>query len=308
MRAAIWNIRIDAATGEAVQALTAVGISSLVLKGPALSDWYPPDTARTYVDGDIWVSPGDFSGAELTLRRLGFVPDIDERGLPDWWRQHATPWRRQRDGTAIDLHRFLQGTGADPAETWETLWRERQPLHVGGVDAYRPSAAGRALFVALHCAHHGNDGTAALTHLTAGLAVADQQVWVEAGALAAKLDAVDAFAAGLRLLPEGAELAERLELPRNRSVYVALHPATAPLLSLGFERVAQARGWRRLEILVRAVFPPPGFLRHWWPPAAWSPAMLVIGYLYRPFWLLRRAPKGLGAWLAARREVRANKS
>ena len=80
---------------------------------------------------------------------------------------------------------------------------------------------------------------------------------------------------------------------------------TAPPIALGFEQLARAPTVRNfVAILMRKVVPPAGFIRTWWPPAARNAPMLVIGYVYRPLWLLRHAPGGLRAWLTARREVR----
>jgi hypothetical protein len=305
VRAAMANVIQDAAAAEAIRAFNERDISSLVLKGPTLRDWYPSDAARRYVDVDLWVAPEEHAAASEALVALGFEVGIDEQGLPDWWQQHATSWSRGADGAKIDLHRYLQGVPATPEAVWSLLWAQREPFRVAGQETYRLSAPARALHVALHCAYHGHDASGAVRHLEAVLEAVDTATWEDAAALAAQLGAVDAFVSGIRLLPAGRQLAEALALPPSRSVYLALQPAHAPLLALGFERVASARGLRRLEILLRAVVPPPGFVRFWWPPAARNLPMLVLGYLYRPFWLMRRAPRGLRAWLAARREVRS---
>lgn len=303
--AALWNIRIDAAIVEVVEKLAAAGVHSLVLKGPALAELYPEGEGRTYVDGDIWVAPGDLAAAGELLRELGFVPKVDETGLPDWWLEHASSWRREFDRASIDLHRNLQGVLADPQRAWDLLWVQRQSFELRGHRVDRLSDPARVLYVALHAAHDGHAGTRALIHLDRSLAWADATTWDAAAALARELDAVDALGAGLRLLPAGAELAQRLDLPANRSVDAALKAASPPPVALGFEQLASASGWRaRLKIAALKAFPPPGFIRHWWPPAARGPLMLAVGYLYRPIWLLQRAPAGWRAWRAARRSVR----
>jgi hypothetical protein len=92
-------------------------------------------------------------------------------------------------------------------------------------------------------------------------------------------------------------------------VEVALRASTPPPIALGFEQLARAASpAERLEIIARKTVPPPGFIRHWWPAAGRSRRMLALGYLYRPLWLLRHAPRGLRAWLVARRKVRAGAS
>ena len=110
----------------------------------------------------------------------------------------------------------------------------------------------------------------------------------------------------MRLVPQGAELAERLSLPPTRSVEVALRAGTPPPIALGFEQLASAGSLGEfLSILARKAAPPRDFIRHWWPAAAQSRRMLALAYVYRPLWLLRHGPQGLRAWRSARRKVRA---
>jgi hypothetical protein len=302
----MWNLRIDAATAEVLGALTDHGIDAVVLKGPALSDWYPDDSDRTYSDGDVWVAPGAVDEAEKTLSELDFSPTSDERGLPAWWLAHASNWQRDRDDVRIDLHRRLQGVERDPVSVWEELWPRCESFSVAGRPARRLPADARVLYATLHATHHGIANPAALAHLQAALAAADEATWRQAALLAERLDAVESFATGLRLVPAGIELATRLGVPDEVSVRSALHAASPPPVALGFDELARAHGVRRLHILLRKFVPPPGFIRHWWPRAAGSRRMLVVGYLYRPIWLLLRAPAGYRAWRAASRAAKSS--
>jgi Uncharacterised nucleotidyltransferase len=306
VRALMWNMRIDAATGEVVRRFRDRQVESIVLKGPALSEWYPPDSGRTYVDGDVWVAPAQLPTAEAILAELGFMPTIDERGLPDWWQEHASSWERGRDRGKIDLHRKLQGVGLDPTQTWEILWSQRIEFSVGGERAYRLSEAGSVMYATMHATHHGRGDPRGLTHLRAALSSVDEDAWARALALAGQLDALEAFGTGLRLLPEGVALAERLGVPDAMSVRASLLASKPPPVALGFDQLANAGALNRLAIVFRKLVPPPGFIRHWWSPAARNPAMLAVGYLYRPIWLIRRAPAGYSAWRAARRAVKSS--
>ena len=303
----MWNLRIDAATAEVMAALRVRGIDSVVLKGPALADWYPPDSGRTYVDGDVWVAPATVGAAEAVLGELGFTPTQDERGLPAWWAEHASSWIREADRGKIDLHRRLQGTGADPAETWALLWGRSESLTVADIPVRRLDAAARGLYVTLHAAHHGAGDARGWPHLVAALGALDDRTWQQALELAATLDAVDSFSAGLALLPAGADLAERLGVPAVNSVSASLRAAAPPPVALGFDQLANASGLRRVQILLRKAVPPPGFIRHWWPPASRNRLLLVVGYVYRPFWLVLRAPAGYGAWRKARRALKSSR-
>lgn len=304
VKAVLLNIGTDAATLEVLSAFRAEGIHCVLLKGPALSDWYPADSPRTYGDADLWISPVAVGQAGAILERLGFRPVIDEGGFPVWWGKHASEWVRERDRTNIDLHVRLQGTGRDPQVTWAALWPRCETFLLAGKEVRRLPADARAMYVTLHAAHHGAAGRgSSFEHLAAAVAAVDDPTWRSALRLARELDALEAFATGLRLLPEGERLAARIMVPDVTDVRSALLAANAPPVALGFDQVAGARGLRRFEILVAKAVPPRAFIRHWWPPAARNPAMLGVGYLYRPIWLLRHAPAGYRAWRAARREA-----
>jgi Uncharacterised nucleotidyltransferase len=300
----MWNLPIDAATLEVIAAFGERGIDSVVLKGPALNDWYPADSERTYGDGDVWIAPAAVERASTILAELGFQPVADERGMPTWWAEHAREWIRESDRTNIDLHARLQGATQDPDATWAMLWPRCVEFKLAGKPARRLPTDARALYVTLHAAHHGAAGRGSSAHhLAAALASVDDATWTGALHLARELGALDSFAAGLRLLPEGVELARRIAVPDERGVRSSLLAANAPPVALGIDQVADARGIRRVEILVRKTVPPPGFVRHWWPPAARNRPMLALGYLYRPVWLLKHAPAGYRAWRAARRDA-----
>src|SRR3954467_5750138 len=84
------NLRIDAATAEVVRAFEAAGLRAVLLKGPALADWYADDPTRSYLDSDLWVGPADVEAAGAVLAGLGFRRAVDDRRLPGWWQEHAS--------------------------------------------------------------------------------------------------------------------------------------------------------------------------------------------------------------------------
>jgi hypothetical protein len=299
----MWNLRIDTATAELVGELARWGVASIVLKGASLAGWYPQDSDRTYLDGDVLVATGSLRAAARVLARLGYRKAADERGLPAWWIAHAWGWERDRDGVAIDLHTRLQGVELDPAVAWERLWSDSISFRLGGRPVQRLSEPAQVLYATLHATHHGVGSPRGLRNLNAALAAVDESAWRGALELAGELDALAAFSTGLRLTAAGSALAERIGVPAVRSVRTELFASTPPPVALGFEQLAAARGLRRAEIILRKLLPPPGFIRHWWPPAARSRRWLLVGYLYRPVWLLRRAPAGYGAWRDARRRA-----
>jgi hypothetical protein len=303
--AAATRLRIDAATAEVLRALDREHVRTRLLKGAAFGEWYDSNPTWSYLDCDLWVHPGDLSACERALEHLDFARDFDQRTLPEWWREHATSWSRAADAVTVDLHQTLQGIGVDAGRAWEILCTQTDEIEVAGYTAPRLPEAGRALYATLHAAHHGRAWGKALMHLKRALEVVDESSWREAAALAALLKASDAFAAGLRLVPAGFELAARLGVGASTSVVAVLHAETPPPTALGFAQLADAAGFRaRSAILAHKLFPPPAFIRHWWPPAQRSPLLLFVGPLYRPLWLVRSARRGLPAWLRARRRVR----
>ena len=299
------NIRIDAATAEVLRGLQAARVEVLLLKGASIAQWLY-DGNRAYTDCDLWIRPGATEQAERILAGLGFEAYVDEAGLPDWWLEHASAWTRSVDGVCVDLHSTLPGVGVDAEAAWRTLSRATETMIVARYPARALSPPARALHIALHVAQHGQTWGKALDDLERAVDVVEEPVWMGARALAEELEATDALAAGLRLIPAGVALADRLDLSPNRSVKVALHARPRAPIALGIEQLAQANGWlARARIVARKLVPPRGFMRHWYPPAAGSRRQLVFAYVYRPIWLLRNAPHGWREWRRARRRVRA---
>jgi len=295
---------VDAVTAEVLRAFAAEGVECRVLKGASVARWlYGPGEPRSYTDSDLLVRPADSDRARAVLERMGFVPELDERRMPEWWREHAVGWLRPGDSVVVDIHRSLPGVGADDARVWEALSPGGDSIAIGGVHAATLSTAGRALHVSLHAAQHGPEWGGSVTiDLERALAQVNEDTWRAAAALAEQLDATAAFATGLRLSPVGCGLADRLELPQARQADVALRVGGAPPVALGLDQLARADGLvARARLLFRKAVPPPTFMRHWHPPAARSRWRMALAYLWRPLWLLKHAPAGLRAWLRARR-------
>jgi hypothetical protein len=296
------NLRIDSATAEVLRAFEVARVQALLLKGPSVVRWlYDARDARTYVDCDLLVRPTDLTTAEHVLANRGFVPNLHEREVPTWWREHAVGWLRPDDGAIVDLHETLPGVGVDPRRVWLTLSAAAERIQVGGFRATTLTIPGRALHLALHAAQHGVGWPHVTAELERALARTDQVVWRAAAQLAGALDAVPAFAVGLRMTPAGRGMASALDLPSDRPVDVALRASTPPPVALGFDQLARAENWRaRLTIMRHKVVPPATFVRAWSPLARRGRLGLALAYAWRPLWLLRHAPAGFRAWWAAR--------
>jgi hypothetical protein len=306
MRAAAQVAIVDAATAEAVTALRAAGVRSVVLKGPGLTAWLYQDAAlRRYGDTDLLVAPWDRARADALLAQLGYVRTLAAADVPHPERElYAETWRRERTRSSIDLHLTLAGARAPAERAWAALSRSPERLRVGSAEVEIPSIPARALHVALHAAHHGSGSGKPVEDLRRALERAGADTWRAAADLARELDALDAFAAGLGMLPAGLAVAAGLGLERPRSVEVELKAGDERPLAVSLEWLAQARGARARARLVRTLLAPsPGWVRQTYPFARRGRRALAAAYLVRLLRVPRFGAQALVAWRRARRAV-----
>jgi Uncharacterised nucleotidyltransferase len=277
------------------------GVPSILLKGPSTARWLYRDEPRMYEDCDLLVPPDATGVAERALRQLGFVPGLEERRMPAWWREHAVGWVDPQRAAAIDLHRTLTGVGVEDARLFEVLSADTETMIVGGFPAPVLSLPGRALHLALHAAQHGGDRG----ELRRALVQAEEETWRDAARLSYELEATPAFAAGLRLVEQGEALADRIGLDFASPLDVSLRASGALAQALTIDRFAGASGTRqRIAIVRHKLFPPATFMRHWSPLARRGRAGLLFAYGSRLLWVVRVAPAAIRVWLRARREAR----
>jgi hypothetical protein len=305
VHAAAFVLHVDSVTAEVVTAMRAAGIRTLVLKGPSIAAWlYGDGAARPYIDSDLLVASGSYRQAGDLLRGLGFRP------LEYSWHRDSQSWRRHSDASSVDLHRSLVGALAPPDTVWRELAVRTDTLRVGGIEVEVLGIPARALHVALHAAQHGVDVPHPLEDLARALGLGDEHVWREAADLARRIEALPAFAAGLRLDAEGVRVANRLGLPAKRPPKVALSAGRKIPVAIALESLASERSVRaRTRLVLGALVPSPLYMRHWsamhmtrWPAALrrGRPG-LGMAYLWRPIWILLRLPKAIAALRRARR-------
>ena len=282
------SLAVDRVTGEVVRDFSAAGIPCMLIKGPTVAAWlYDDGAARYYMDSDLWVPPINFARAEEHLEGLGFRRAVPAVPHPPGGRPHAEPWVRAQDRAQVDLHRTLSGVGIAPEEAWALLSAEAVAMDVGGETVAVPPPSMRALLVALHAAQHGPDKAKPLEDLSRALERLDDAGWREVAALASRLDATPGLSYGLRLLPTGARLAERLGLVSSELVEHATRQGSSARVALGLQRLAETRDFRERMRLVRREFvPSTDFLRWWSPLARRGTVGLAVVYLWRPLWLL----------------------
>jgi len=292
---------VDAVTANVVTALRRAGIASILLRGPTIARWlYGEDELRAYRDVDLLVEPAKRAEAEAVLARLGFVHR--QAGFaPGEAVEHASEWICRRPSVVVDLHNGIEGVRAESAELWTVLASDCHTIGVAGVAADAPGAPALALIITLHAAHHGVHGGKHLEELRRAVERAGLETWRQALQLAERVEAVPSFAAGVRLLPEGAALAERLRLPVVGDRETALRAGGAHSTAIGFARLAATPGVRaKVALVARKLVPTPAFMRHWSRLARRGRLGLALAYLWRPLWLLLHlVPAGV-AWLRAR--------
>jgi hypothetical protein len=165
-------------------------------------------------------------------------------------------------------------------------------------------AVARAVVVVLHAIHHGPGAERSVTDLDRLIARLPEGDWAAVAALARRLGVENAFAAGLRLLPEGAAIATALHLSETVTPDLWLKSVGVFDGAHGLERLSRAAGTRdALRLVVSEVFPRPAGLRRYSALAHRGPLGLAAAYVVRPLLLARRLPGVVRSWTRARREA-----
>ncbi len=273
------NFAVDALTAEVANAFADKGIGMVVLKGPVLARWLYPGEVRPYVDCDLMVAPENRARAVSVLERLGFMEHLPWMPVPLSLDPGGTAFNRPGEGM-VDLHCQLPGLDGDPDAIWSRLAANAKRQMIAGVELLVPDRDMVLLHVVLHAAHHANqvDGKP-LEDLRRALALVEEAGWSSALELARAYRGVPAFAAGLRLLPEGEDLARRLDLGGIR---------------------------RKLAIAASDIFPRPDYMRWWSSLARRGKLGLAGAYLWRTIWIIGQAPGAIHTlWRIQRTKARA---
>lgn len=302
---------LDAAAVEVLKCFSGRDVEALLLKGPALAQLlYRPGEERIYVDVDLLVAPRDRTKARHALAELGYRNISETLGIDDIGGVvHEESWFGSGPGAdrdlLIELHLSLAGARAQPEAVWDALVPRRRTwieLHGHEVPVLDPE--GLAMHLATHAAQHGPRYAKGLHELALGLERWPFEVWERAAALAREIDAVAAFAGGLRLSPVGSELSRTLGLaPDDRLDWEIRHADTRPRGTFHLEALVGTPGLLpRVAIIRRALLPS----RQW---IAWQYAWARSGrwrlwLAYAAHWA--RAPRwAIRAWRFRRRAERA---
>lgn len=298
------SLAVDRMSVEVICALSDAGIDAILLKGPAIVDrLYDPGEHRPYVDCDLLIPAAAEGAAAAVLGQLGFTPAVGF-GIPDPGVADQHEWHR--GGDHVDLHGSLSGVAAPADAVWPALSANARQLHVAGDPVRVLDSGALALLLALHAAADGPSATKPLEDLRRGLLRLGDAAWKEAARLGRTLDALPAFAAGLRLLPEGEERLARLGVDPDYDAAVALRAAAASPLARSLERIRREPSVRgKLRRIVRGLLPTPTYMRRWMPLARRGVVGLLLAYLWRPVWLTIQIGPGMRDWVRAQRDKRA---
>ena len=288
----IRSLVLDYACGEISRHLADAGHQVIMLKGDTIASWlYPDPTERTYGDLDVLVSPAEEAAVVESLAALGYRPLFDRA-----WRATSPEEQPLRNhlGVVIDLHVSIKGIRMAPQQAWDILSRETVPWTWAGTPVQALAPHARAMHLALHVAQGGLADEKAARDLALGLTRLDTATWEAADRLARQLEAVEAFSAGLRLFPEGARLADELDLPRPEHLETRMRAGSASHASIVLERTLAAAGWRqRIRVAFTHVFPSAAWMRVVFPEETRTTWGLVRARARRPFILLHRLPAAI---------------
>lgn len=299
-----WALGLDVALVEVYRALRAVGVRSILLKGPAIAHWlYDDASERVYTDIDLLISQDSLQAAGAALGGLGFVdPYAGVRAAATAENNHQVWCRGHPRVARVELHHRFAGVNADPALMWKAMAGRSVPLRVADHEIETLDHVGLALIVALHAAAHGQEAGRTREDLARALQRASAETWTLAADLARHLDAELSFALGLRRLPPGAVLAERLDLTTEISTHAALlSGGVRSSGAWGFHQLAGARGWRaRAALVADKLLPSRVFMGEWAPWTRRGRTALLFGYGWRLLWVIGVAPRGVHRYRTAR--------
>jgi hypothetical protein len=301
VRGVALSLLLDRVASEVVGAIEERGAAAFVVKGPVFARWLYPGELRTYGDVDIIVAGSDLAIAEAAMRELGFTRHREEvlgaAGVP---RHHA--WQRPSDGAWVDLDTTIPGLEADASAVWDALNEDAETVLVGGRSMRTPGVAARLLHVAVHAAQHGRGIPKPIEDVRRAIDRAPVREWQAAARLAERLESAGAFAAGLALVPEGRVLAQELGVSDATTASDRLRAESAPTTAFGIERLTREPTLRGKLSLVRSeAWPSREFLVWWRPGLAGRRGGIAVTRAYRLAWLAVQVPRGLVAWLRARR-------
>lgn len=301
----LWTMILDDAGPKVARRLSAAGLPFIVLKGVSIATWlYEEPLRRTYRDIDLLVDPRREKEVVAALGDIGYQPLLDAASIR-FLTPEEQPLENER-GVMVDLHITLKGLNVTPERAWELLSNTTTTLHWAGTPVATLSEPARAMHLVLHLAQRGLADTKAARDLQLGLELLGDQIWQRAAAMAHELCAIEAFAGGLSLLPEGVALIRRLGLPEPTHLGTHLSTGSAAHRTQQLQRALSARRLRDKWGLIRVLlFPSKQWLRLFEAEATKTRWGLLRTRTLRPWRILVRAPSAVLERRVYRKRVRS---
>lgn len=296
------KLALSVATADLARHFRAEGIPWLLLKGPSTAQWLYPAGDGGYGDIDVLVPEHELSHVRDALDALGYREKEGTRARKDG------VFQRGDDPIFIDLHYQLNGAYAKPDHQWNVLSRRTESLVVGNEEVPVLSKPLRALVLALHAAHHGGEAKS-LEDLKRAIHSFDLEGWDQAKKLAEDIEAIQYLGEGLRLHPEGVELAHQLRLPKTLTpeLLLRLQPHHS---AITIEKLLRQDRWRdRARFAFDLAVPPRRAMETRYPVAKLGRIGLFLAYFQRLLSLVIQTLISVPGWIRARREAnRGNRS
>jgi hypothetical protein len=297
------QLALAAATVEVLDAMAAARIRPLMLKGAAIATrLYDNPSERLAEDVDLLVAPRQAPVAAEVLKRLGFADRLSGARTNERCAHAVTFDRGGSLPATIDLHTTLCLCHRTPETLWREFSRATTFIKVANQRIEVLDDPAQALVIVAHAVQHIH-AAKPREDLRRALDRYQPDTWVNAAAMARRLDTEAVFAVGLRLSDAGRRVADELALEDGlASPQTRLRLAGAPVVSAGVLRFAETRSIRpRLMLLLSELFPSRCWMRLSYPFAARGSLALTLAYLYRPLWLARKLPSAIAAWRRATR-------
>ncbi len=287
----VRTMRTERLAGEVANALEDAGIATILLKGSVLGQWLYPGQVRVYGDADLLVSPASWERSLIVLDSLGFEKHPRSTERTQFGPTHARTL--MRDGLCVDLHRALPGLRGDSEMIWQSLLARARWQDIAGVEVRVPDRALLLLHVALHAAQHAREPISkTFEDLRRAIAIASEDQWRRALELAYMYEGVAGFASGLRMLPEGEQLLNNLDVEVLPSLQHELRRHSDPIVEeIGGLLWAPGNLRSKITTMMGMLFPSPEYMRDWSTLAKRGKRGLAASYVWRLLWAIGHTPR-----------------
>lgn len=283
--------------------LERVGVPHVVLKGASVADWLYAPEERRFGDVDVLV-PADRLAAALTaLAARDLHHELAGAAVGEAAVHSVTLRRRTPAGGLYEVDVHTAFPGLEVADAYAALAEHVTTMPVAHRSVPVLAEPARLVLLVLHAGRNGVAAAQSVQDLRRALARIDEPAWRVAGELVRGWGATGLFAAALRMLPEGAALADRLALPTRASAAWRLRTMSAPGPAHRLNQLLEAPWPQRLRLLAREALPTAPFMRYAWPLARRGRLGLTAAYVQRWCGLGVRLPRMWRLVRAVRRDA-----